>query len=44
MRLDTLPTMVEAIPLYGKAGFMPIEPYYDTPITGTIFLGRRLAA
>jgi ribosomal protein S18 acetylase RimI-like enzyme len=42
MRLDTLPGMVEAIALYRKAGFMPIEPYYDTPLAGTIFLGKSL--
>jgi ribosomal protein S18 acetylase RimI-like enzyme len=44
MRLDTLPAMVEALALYRKAGFMPIEPYYDTPLVGTMFLGRSLAA
>lgn len=44
MRLDTLPTMAEAVALYTKAGFRPIPPYYDTPLAGTIFLGRRLAA
>ena len=43
MRLDTLPTMVAAITLYREAGFVPIPPYYDTPLVGTIFLGRPLA-
>lgn len=44
MRLDTLPAMAGALALYRKAGFVPIEPYYDTPLAGTIFLGRPLAA
>jgi ribosomal protein S18 acetylase RimI-like enzyme len=43
MRLDTLPTMGEAIALYRKAGFQPTDPYYETPVAGTIFMGRRLA-
>ncbi|QQP92984.1 GNAT family N-acetyltransferase (plasmid) [Skermanella sp. TT6] len=43
MRLDTLPTLTEAIALYRKAGFTPIAAYYDTPVPGTIFLGRSLA-
>lgn len=42
IRLDTLPTMTQAIALYRKAGFCPIEPYYETPIVGTLFLGRHL--
>ena len=44
MRLDTLPFMTEAIALYRKVGFAPIDPYYETPVTGTIFLARSLAA
>lgn len=44
MRLDTLPSMVEAVALYREAGFVPIEPYYETPLPGTIFLKRSLAA
>lgn len=44
MRLDTLPTMAEAISLYRQAGFRPIGPYYRTPIEGTLFFARRLVA
>ena len=43
MRLDTLPSMAEAIALYRKVGFEPIEPYYDTPVIGTIFMRRVLS-
>jgi ribosomal protein S18 acetylase RimI-like enzyme len=43
MRLDTLPSMAGAIALYRKSGFEPMEPYYDTPVIGTIFLRRALA-
>ena len=42
MRLDTLPTMAAALALYRSAGFRDIPPYYDTPVTGTIFLARPL--
>ena len=42
MVLDTLPSMVEAHQLYAKLGFTSIPPYYDTPILGTVFLGRAL--
>lgn len=42
MRLDTLPTMVEATALYRSIGFRPVEPYYDTPVEGTVFLEREL--
>lgn len=41
LRLDTLPSMQDAIGLYRKLGFVAIEPYYDAP-AGTIFLGRSL--
>ena len=44
MRLDTLAFMTAAIALYRTLGFAPIDPYYDTPVAGTIFLGRRLGA
>ncbi len=43
MRLDTLPSMTEAVALYRKSGFEPIESYYDTPVIGTIFMRRVLA-
>jgi ribosomal protein S18 acetylase RimI-like enzyme len=42
IRLDTLPTMDEAIALYGKLGFKLIAPYYVTPIEGTKFMAKRL--
>ena len=42
IRLDTLPDMRAALALYRQAGFVPIAPYYDTPLAGTRFLGRRL--
>jgi GNAT superfamily N-acetyltransferase len=43
MRLDTLPGMRDAISLYTKAGFQPVAPYYETPITGTLFFARPLS-
>ena len=42
MRLDTLPSRAGAIALYQQAGFEPMEPYYDTPVVGTIFPRRSL--
>ena len=42
MRLDTLPSMAEARRLYRRLGFDVIEPYYDAPVAGTLFMRRRL--
>lgn len=44
MRLDTLPSMRGAARLYEQAGFVPIAPYYETPLAGTLFLSRPLLA
>jgi ribosomal protein S18 acetylase RimI-like enzyme len=38
MRLDTLPTMTSAIPLYQSMGFVEIAPYRFNPIDGTRFM------
>ncbi|OGM39260.1 GNAT family N-acetyltransferase [Aspergillus bombycis] len=42
MILDTLPSMMGAIQLYKRVGFVQIAPYYETPLEGTIFLGLDL--
>jgi GNAT superfamily N-acetyltransferase len=43
MKLDTLPSMPEALALYKRCGFSEIPAYYHNPVPGTVYLGKRLA-
>ncbi len=38
MRLDTVPSMTEAIQLYRLLGFKEIKPYRSNPVEGAIFM------
>ena len=42
IRLDTLPMMGDAQSLYAALGFADIPAYYETPIAGTRFMGKKL--
>ena len=42
MRLDTLPSMKNAVSLYRSFGFQEIEPYIYNPIPGSLFMEKRL--
>jgi GNAT superfamily N-acetyltransferase len=43
MKLDTLPSMPEALALYKRCGFLEIPAYYHNPVPGTVYLGKRLS-
>ena len=42
IKLDTLPSMSQAISLYKSAGFTSTTPYYKTPFSETVFLVRQI--
>jgi ribosomal protein S18 acetylase RimI-like enzyme len=42
IRLDTINTMAAALNIYYKNGFYEIEPYYNNPNKGTVYLEKTL--
>jgi len=42
IRLDTINTMTAALSIYYKNGFYEIEPYYNNPNRGTVYLEKIL--